>query len=79
MTMAHVFDEILALCTPERLLHDPRATGEGVSVCILDSGVERDVLEQKFHRTGQDIYPLQGGVFTAEEPKPRPYNGRSRR
>ena len=69
--MAHVFDELLALCTPERLLHDPRATGEGVSVCILDSGVERAVLEQKFRQAGQEIHPIQGGVFTAEDAEDR--------
>jgi hypothetical protein len=76
MTMAQVFDELLALCTPERLLHDPRATGEGVSVCIIDSGVEQAVLEQKFRQAGQDIHPVQGGIFTAEQPQPLPYDGK---
>ena len=28
--MADVFDQILALLHPDRLLRDPRATGEGV-------------------------------------------------
>src|SRR5437868_8763933 len=74
--MAHVFDELLALCTPERLLHDPRATGEGVSVCILDTGVERALLEQKFRQGGQEICPIQGGIFTAEDAEPLPYDGK---
>jgi len=47
--MSDVFDEILALLTPERLLRDPRATGEGVKVCVIDSGAERALLEQKFN------------------------------
>ena len=74
--MANVFDELFALCTPERLLHDPRASGEGVSVCILDSGVERAVLEEKFHKAGREILPIEGGIFIAESPDPLPYRGK---
>jgi subtilisin len=74
--MSDVFDEVFALLTPERLLRDPRATGEGVSVCVIDSGIERAVLEEKFHRQGQEIYPIEGGVFTAARPDPLPYTGR---
>jgi subtilisin len=74
--MIDVFDELLALCTPERLLRDPRANGEGVSVCILDSGVERAVLEDKFRKAGQDIQRIEGGVFTAADPGPLAYEGK---
>ena len=55
-----VFEELLSLLTPERLLHDPRATGEGVRVCVIDSGVERAVLEEKFRSAGQEIHPDRG-------------------
>jgi hypothetical protein len=71
-----VFDELLALLTPERLLRDPRATGEGVTVCVIDSGVERALLEERFQRRGQAIHPIQGGVFTADRAEPAPYEGR---
>jgi hypothetical protein len=71
-----VFCEILALLTPERLLHDPRATGEGVRVCVIDSGVERSLLEDKFRQKGRSIYPIEGGIFTAEGSEPLPYEGR---
>ncbi len=71
-----VFAEVLALCTPERLLHDPRATGEGVTVCLVDSGVERKVLEDKYAFKGEQLYPIEGGVFSADRPEPSPYNGR---
>jgi subtilisin len=71
-----VFAEALALFTPERLLHDPRATGEGVSVCLVDSGVERGLLEEKYARQGVQLYPIQGGVFSDDRPDPLPYNGR---
>jgi hypothetical protein len=74
--MSDVFDEVFALLTPERLLRDPRANGEGVSVCVIDSGVERAVLEEKFRRQGQEIHPIQGGIFTADRPEPLPYQGR---
>ncbi len=73
--MSDVFDEVLALLTPERLLRDPRATGEGVSVCVIDSGVERAVLEEKFRRRGHEIHPIEGGLFTADRPEPLPYAG----
>jgi subtilisin family serine protease len=70
-----VFDELLALLTPERLLHDPRANGEGVSVCVIDSGVERNVLLEKYGGLKQQIYPIEGGVFRAGHAEPDPYTG----
>jgi hypothetical protein len=74
--MSDVFNEIMALLTPERLLRDPRATGEGVSVCVIDSGVERSLLEEKFRGQGREILPIEGGVFVPEQPQPSPYDGR---
>ncbi len=71
-----VFDEVFALLTPERLLRDPRATGEGVTVGVIDSGIERALLEEKFRRQGHTIQPVEGGVFTARQPQPLPYDGR---
>src|SRR5206468_4215555 len=71
-----VFAEVFALLTPERLLHDPRATGEGVTACVVDSGVERALLEDKFHRAGHEIHRIEGGVFTAGRAEPLPYDGR---
>jgi hypothetical protein len=74
--MSDVFDEVFALLTPDRLLRDPRATGEGVTVCVLDSGVEEATLREKFRQRGEEIYPIQGGLFTADRPEPLPYAGR---
>src|SRR5437588_1578503 len=74
-TMSDVFDQLFALLTPERLLRDPRATGEGVSVCVIDSGMEQAVLTEKFRRHGQEIHPIQGGVFTSDRSAPLPYDG----
>ena len=71
-----VFDDVLALMTPERLLRDPRATGEGVSACIIDSGVERALLEDKFRGNGHEIHRIEGAVFTSARPEPWPYEGR---
>lgn len=71
----NVFEEVLALLAPERLLHDPRATGEGVRVCILDSGVERLVLEGRFRQRGQELLPIEGAVFTPDRTEPLPYAG----
>jgi hypothetical protein len=72
---AHVFDELLRLVTPARLLQDPRATGEGVSVCVVDSGVERDLLEARFRDRGQQIEHIEGGVFVPDRAEPDPYTG----
>jgi hypothetical protein len=71
-----VFTEILALLTPDRLLRDPRATGAGVAVCIVDSGVERALLEERHQQRGQTIQPIQGGVFLANKAEPLPYEGK---
>jgi len=70
-----LFADLFALLSPRRLLHHPRANGEGVSVCILDSGVERAVLEEKFRQRGQVLHPIEGGIFTAARPEPLPYDG----
>src|SRR5712691_3341618 len=72
--MKDVFEEVFSLLTPDRLLRDPRATGQGVSVCVIDSGVEQALLEEKFQ--GQEINQIQGGIFTAERAEPWPYEGR---
>jgi subtilisin family serine protease len=74
--MSDVFDEIFARLTPDRLLRDPRATGEGVRVGVIDSGVERALLEDRFRRQGQEILPIEGAIFTADRPEPAPYQGR---
>ena len=71
-----VFEQIFTLLTPDRLLGDPRATGEGVTVCVIDSGIERAVLEEKFQRLGRQIQIITGGIFTAERSEPLPYEGR---
>ena len=70
-----VFQEVLALLTPERLLNDPRATGEGVKVCVIDSGVERDLLAERYRGRGQEIHAIEGAVFVAGRPEPLPYDG----
>src|SRR5262249_10879005 len=53
--------------------HDPRATGEGVAVCVIDSGIERAALQAKF---GAALKPIDGGIFTADRAEPLPYEGR---
>src|SRR5262249_35434944 len=74
--MSDVFDEVFALLKPERLLHDAGATGGGVPVCVIDSGVERALLEEKFSKLGQTIKPIDGGVFVADKAEPLPYTGK---
>jgi hypothetical protein len=65
--MPDAFDDILALVRPERLLRDPRATGQGVRVAILDTGVDRRVLEEKHAGLGRTI---DGGLFRQDRAEP---------
>ncbi len=58
-----VFDEVFALLTPDRLLGDPRATGEGVTVCVIDSGLEQSVLQEQAHLRA-DPLPYTGHQST---------------
>lgn len=73
--MDNPFADILALVTPDRLLLDPRATGAGVRVCVIDSGIERATLEDKYRGQGQAIQRIEGGVFLAGQAEPLPYDG----
>src|SRR5437667_12683491 len=74
MDVPTVFDELFTLLTPDRLLRDARATGEGVAVAIIDSGVERAVLEDSFRAAGTPILPIEGAIFHMES-GPTPYTG----
>jgi hypothetical protein len=74
MTTPTVFDQLFALLTPDSILRDPRATGEGVAVAVIDSGVERAVLEDKFRAAGTPIQPIEGAIFRAVG-EPLPYLG----
>ncbi len=71
----NVFDELYALCTPDRILLDPQATGEGVRLGLIDSGVERSVLEERYRKRGRDICPIDGALFRPDCAEPLPYSG----
>jgi hypothetical protein len=73
-TVPTVFDEIFAKLTPEKILHDSRATGAGVALAVIDSGVERATLEEKFQALGAPILPIEGAVFAAGG-SVQPYTG----
>src|SRR5438045_8817615 len=73
--MKEVFEKLFALLTPDHLLRDPLATGQDVSVCVIDSGVERALLEEKFHGQGQELHRIEGGIFSSDRPEPLPYEG----
>ncbi len=72
-----VFDELFALLAPERFLRDPRASGEGVKVCVVDSGIDRARLNEKFRGQGQEIHPIEGAIFREDRPEPLPDEGRA--
>jgi hypothetical protein len=74
MNSPTVFDEIFARLTPDSILRDPRATGEGVAVAVVDSGVERAVLDEKFRAAGAPIQEIEGALFRPSGPA-LPYEG----
>jgi subtilisin family serine protease len=74
MSEPTVFDEIFSKLTPDRVLRDPRATGDGVAVAVIDSGVERAILEKRFADRGQPLRPIDGAVFRPNL-APLPYDG----
>ena len=65
-----VFDELLNLLKPDRLLKDARATGEGVAVAVVDSGIDRALLEEK-HRAPR----ITGALFRGAKPEVLPDTG----
>ena len=67
-----MFDELFALLTPERLLRDPRATGEGVAVAVIDSGIERDLLAQRYPAAK----PIHGVIYKSGTTTPLAYDGK---
>ncbi len=71
-----VFDEIFSRLTPDRIFKDSRANGDGVAVAVIDSGVERAVLEDKFSSATPPviIQPIEGAVFRPTG-SPLPYTG----
>lgn len=72
-----VFEELFALLRPERILRDPRANGDGVRVCVVDSGIDRARLQEKFRLTGKELPPIEGAVFREDRPEPLPDGGRA--
>src|SRR5947208_6178091 len=71
-----IFDDLFALLAPDRILRDPRATGEGVVVGVIDSGVDRGQLEAKFRGRNEEILPIEGAVFRPDRADVLPYDGK---
>jgi subtilisin family serine protease len=72
-----VFEEIFSLLSPGRILRDPAASGAGVKVCVVDSGVDRARLAEKARARGQEVGPIEGAVFREDRPEPLPDNGQA--
>ncbi len=70
-----VFTELFSLLTPQRLLLNPQANGSGVRVAVLDSGMEQAVLEARCQQRGIPMVPLEGAIFSSDQPEPLPYDG----
>ncbi|MFO0878869.1 MAG: S8 family serine peptidase [Gemmataceae bacterium] len=62
---------------PDRLLAHPRATGEGVRVALIDSGVDRARLQQRQQSRGFELVPIEGAIFREDTLEPVPDEGRT--
>jgi subtilisin len=69
-----LFAELFSLLRADRILRDPRAHGEGVRVCVVDSGIDRARLLEKF---GPSLQPIEGAVFREDRLEPEPDEGRT--
>jgi subtilisin family serine protease len=65
-----VFEEVFSLLSPARILRDPRASGSGVKVCVVDSGIDRARLADKARARGHEVSPIEGAVFREDRPEP---------
>ena len=70
-----VLSEFLNLLSPEKLLQHPQATGEGVRVCVIDSGMEQSILQERAQARGTPCNPIQGAIFGTAPGEPLPYEG----
>lgn len=70
------FSAIFASLTPARLLQHPRATGEGVRVCVIDTGLDRRRLAERAASRGHSLEPIAGAVFREDVLEALPDEGR---
>ena len=65
-----LFADLLPLLHPERILADPRATGQGVRVAVIDSGVDRRRLASRCANRGQTMLPVEEALFREGQTEP---------
>lgn len=75
--MTDFLRELLALVNPDRLLNDSRATGAGVRVALIDSGVDRNVLRESVVSRGGNWRPIEGVSIWSGQIEPRDDEGRA--
>ncbi len=69
--MSDFLQHLLALVHPDRLLRDATATGAGIRVAVVDSGIDRALIAEKHGGT----VAIEGAVFAPHNQEPLPYNG----
>ncbi len=72
----NILDALVHSVSAERLLMDPAATGEGVRIAVIDTGVEQALLEEGARQRRHDHVSIQGGTFLPGKAEPMPYTGR---
>ncbi len=71
-----IFDELFAKIRPETLLGDPRATGEGISLAIIDSGIDASIIADRMQQNGHEYQPIEGAIFRNDVADLGPYLGK---
>ena len=72
---SNILSDLASCFNAERLLNDPLATGEGVAIAVIDSGIERDTLINKHRAIGVELKPIEGVRYQAGSQTPEPYDG----
>ncbi len=65
------FDRLLEQLHLSQILTDPHATGAGVKVGVIDSGIEQSVIREKHPQS----LPITGVIYRPESVKPLAYDG----
>jgi hypothetical protein len=71
-----VFEDILDLLSTRDPLASTQASGQGVRVCVIDSGVDRARLAEGLAKEGVEPGPIEGAVFREDRNEPLPDEGR---
>jgi subtilisin len=70
MDIYHFLKPMADWLHPDRLLNNPGATGAGVSIAVIDSGVDAAMIAQRQLKRGKVALPMEAIAFRPEQTVP---------